>query len=191
WEEAVRAFEFGLATVEQLHQTQLRRSNQETWLSSARGLHMYTAYALVRAAQPGALRRAVEVAELGRARGLGETLARDRADLALIERDHPDIYERYRATAETVRFLERADRAAEVQQTQPETARFTDLAERIRAARAKLDKAIDAIRALPGYEGFLLPPTYAEIAATAQPGAPLVYLITTPQGSVALIVPHG
>ncbi|MDW8405777.1 CHAT domain-containing protein, partial [Chloroflexus sp.] len=57
--------------------------------------------------------------------------------------------------------------------------------------RAELDKAIDAIRALPGYEGFLLPPAYAEITAAAQPGVPLVYLITTPQGSMALIVPYG
>jgi CHAT domain-containing protein len=190
WKEAVYAFGFGLETIEQLHRAQMRRSDQESWLSAARGLHTSAAYALVRAVRPGALRRAVEVAELGRARGLGETLARDRSDLSMIERDYPAIYERYRAAAEVVRSLERTDRAAADRQDAAQLS-FTDLANRIRAARADLDAAIEAIRAIPGYEAFLRPPTYAEIAAAAQPGLPLVYLITTPQGSLALIVPYG
>jgi len=153
-------------------------------------LHTSAAYALVRAARPGALRRAVEVAELGRARGLGETLTRDRSDLSVIERDYPDIYERYRTAAEIVRSLERTDRASADRQDTAQLS-FTDLANRIRAARADLDAAIEAIRAIPGYEAFLRPPAYPEIAAAAQPGVPLVYLITTPQGSLALIVPDG
>ncbi|ABQ89429.1 conserved hypothetical protein [Roseiflexus sp. RS-1] len=173
-----------------MHRAQLRRSEQELWLSAARGLHTSAAYALVRAARPSALRRAVEVAELGRARGLGETLARDRSDLSIIERQYPDIYERYRAAAEVVRSLERTDRATTDRQDEAQPS-FTELANRIRAARADLDAAIEAIRAIPGYEAFLRPPTYAEIAAAAQPGVPLVYLITTPQGSLALIVPDG
>jgi CHAT domain-containing protein len=190
WKEAAYAFGFGLETIEQLHRAQMRRSDQESWLSAARGLHTSAAYALVRAARPGALRRAVEVAELGRARGLGETLTRDRSDLSVIERDYPDIYERYRTAAEIVRSLERTDRASADRQDTAQLS-FTDLANRIRAARADLDAAIEAIRAIPGYEAFLRPPTYAEIAAAAQPGVPLVYLITTPQGSLALIVPDG
>jgi len=173
-----------------LHRAQLRRSDQESWLSAARGLHTSAAYALVRAARPGALRRAVEVAELGRARGLGETLTRDRSDLSIIERDYPDIYERYRTAAEIVRSLERTDRASADRQDTAQLS-FTDLANRIRAARADLDAAIEAIRAIPSYEAFLRPPAYPEIAAAAQPGVPLVYLITTPQGSLALIVPDG
>jgi CHAT domain-containing protein len=190
WKEAAYAFGFGLETIEQLHRAQMRRSDQESWLSAARGLHTFAAYALVRAARPGALRRAVEVAELGRARGLGETLTRDRSDLSIIERDYPDIYERYRTAAEIVRSLERTDRASADRQDTAQLS-FTDLANRIRAARADLDAAIEAIRAIPGYEAFLRPPAYAEIAAAAQPGVPLVYLITTPQGSLALIVPDG
>jgi CHAT domain-containing protein len=190
WKEAAYAFGFGLETIEQLHRAQLRRSEQESWLSAARGLHTSAAYALVRAARPGALRRAVEVAELGRARGLGETLTRDRSDLSVIERDYPDIYERYRTAAEIVRSLERTDRASADRQDTAQLS-FTDLANRIRAARADLDAAIEAIRAIPSYEAFLRPPAYPEIAAAAQPGVPLVYLITTPQGSLALIVPDG
>ncbi|WP_044232201.1 CHAT domain-containing protein [Chloroflexus sp. Y-396-1] len=190
WKETAYAFGFGLETIEQLHRAQLRRSEQELWLSDARGLHTSAAYALVRAARPSVLRRAVEVAELGRARGLGETLARDRSDLSIIERQYPDIYERYRAAAEVVRSLERTDRATTDRQDEAQPS-FTELANRIRAARADLDAAIEAIRAIPGYETFLRPPAYAEIAAAAQPDVPLVYLITTSHGSLALIVPHG
>ena len=61
WEEAVEAFETGIAIGEQLHRTQLRRSDQETWLGGARGLHMHAAYALVQTATPTVYRRAVEI----------------------------------------------------------------------------------------------------------------------------------
>jgi CHAT domain-containing protein len=189
WDEAARAFGAGLETVEQLHRIQLRRGDQESWLSSARGLHTRAAYALVRTGNSAQRRRAVEVAELGRARGLGEALARDRSDLSEIERDYPAIYERYRAAAEQVRRFEQAARADERRTRElPPGIHSEDLVRRIVAAREQLDAAIEAIRTLPGYERFLQAPTYAEIAATAQPGTPLVYLITTPQGSLALIV---
>ncbi|MBK9232359.1 MAG: CHAT domain-containing protein [Anaerolineae bacterium] len=38
------------------------------------------------------------------------------------------------------------------------------------------------------YADFLLPPTFARIAAAVQPGVPLVYLLTTEPGSLALIL---
>ncbi|NCC34769.1 MAG: CHAT domain-containing protein, partial [Chloroflexia bacterium] len=191
WGEAIQAFEAGIATVEQLHRTQLRRSESETWLSEACGLHMHAAYALIQTGTPVAYKRAVEVAEIGRARGLGETLARDRSDLSEIERDHPEVYTRYRAAAEELRQIDQRVRGAEGQEHQPVSGgETTDLTARILAAREQLDAAITEIRVLPGYDSFLRPPTYAEIAAVAQPGVPLVYLISTPQSSLALIVSH-
>jgi CHAT domain-containing protein/uncharacterized protein YbgA (DUF1722 family) len=190
WEAATGAYDLALQAAEILYGESVSPSGKAAELEATGTLFRSAAYALVRAARPGALRRAVEVAELGRARGLGETLTRDRSDLSVIERDYPDIYERYRTAAEIVRSLERTDRASADRQDTAQLS-FTDLANRIRAARADLDAAIEAIRAIPGYEAFLRPPTYAEIAAAAQPGVPLVYLITTPQGSLALIVPDG
>ncbi|MDN5273902.1 CHAT domain-containing protein [Chloroflexus sp. MS-CIW-1] len=190
WEAATGAYDLALQAAEILYGESVSPSGKAAELEATGTLFRSAAYALVRAARPGALRRAVEVAELGRARGLGETLTRDRSDLSIIERDYPDIYERYRTAAEIVRSLERTDRASADRQDTAQLS-FTDLANRIRAARADLDAAIEAIRAIPGYEAFLRPPTYAEIAAAAQPGVPLVYLITTPQGSLALIVPDG
>ena len=190
WEAATGTYDLALQAAEILYGESVSPSGKAAELEATGTLFRSAAYALVRAARPGALRRAVEVAELGRARGLGETLTRDRSDLSIIERDYPDIYERYRTAAEVVRSLERTDRASADRQDTAQLS-FTDLANRIRAARADLDAAIEAIRAIPGYEAFLRPPTYAEIAAAAQPGVPLVYLITTPQGSLALIVPDG
>jgi CHAT domain-containing protein/uncharacterized protein YbgA (DUF1722 family) len=190
WEAATGAYDLALQAAEILYGESVSPSGKAAELEATGTLFRSAAYALVRAARPGALRRAVEVAELGRARGLGETLTRDRSDLSIIERDYPDIYERYRTAAEIVRSLERTDRASADRQDTAQLS-FTDLANRIRAARADLDAAIEAIRAIPGYEAFLRPPAYAEIAAAAQPGVPLVYLITTPQGSLALIIPDG
>ncbi|EFO82062.1 hypothetical protein OSCT_0061 [Oscillochloris trichoides DG-6] len=191
WEEAVRAFETGLVTIEQLHRSQLRRSDQEAWLHDARGLHMQAAYALVRLGQPALRQRAVEVAEIGRARGLGETLARDRSDLSAIEQIAPQLVERYRAAASQVRYFEHADRATSPQSGLPPPTTHPDRVAQILAAREELDAVIAAIRNLPGYATFLRSPTYADIAAVAMPQTPLIYLLTTPHGSLALIVTAG
>ncbi|WP_129630006.1 CHAT domain-containing protein [Candidatus Oscillochloris fontis] len=191
WDEAVRAFETGLVTIEQLHRSQLRRSDQEAWLHDARGLHIQAAYALVRLGQPALRQRAVEVAEIGRARGLGETLARDRSDLSAIEQIAPQLVERYRAAASQVRSFEHADRATSPQSGPPPPTTHQDRIVQILAAREELDAVIEAIRNLPGYATFLRSPTYADIAAVAMPQTPLVYLLTTPHGSLALIVTAG
>jgi CHAT domain-containing protein len=61
----------------------------------------------------------------------------------------------------------------------------------MRSARSDLDAAVEAIRQVPGYENFLRPPTFADVQAALTPMADtggLVYLATTPTGSVALIV---
>lgn len=191
WDEAVQALGIGIVAIEQLHRTQLRRGDQEVWLSAGRGLHMGAAYALVQTGKPTVLKRVVEVIELGRARGLGESLARDRSDFSRIERDHSDIYERYRSAAERVRQFAQIGQEGQGQR-QIELAQVSShlptLSAQMFQAQKQLDAAIDAIRAVPGYERFLLPPTYDEIAATARPGRPLVYLIVTKWGSMGVIV---
>lgn len=69
-----------------------------------------------------------------------------------------------------------------------------DLTAVARAARADLDAAVEAIRRVPGYEQFLEPPTFADVQGALTPMAGtggLVYLTTTPEGSLALIVYAG
>jgi hypothetical protein len=57
----------------------------------------------------------------------------------------------------------------------------------IRAAREDLDKVIEEIREVPGYESFLTAPTFDDVAAVADDQA-LVYLAAAEQGGLALIV---
>lgn len=57
----------------------------------------------------------------------------------------------------------------------------------VRAARAELDVVIDEIREVEGFEQFLAPPDFADIAATAV-DIPLVYFAAAEQGGLALLV---
>ena len=57
----------------------------------------------------------------------------------------------------------------------------------IRAARQELDAVIDEIRAVDGFEDFLAPPTFEDVARAAEP-APVVYLAAAELGGLALVV---
>ena len=59
--------------------------------------------------------------------------------------------------------------------------------EAVRAARAELDAVIEEIRGVEGFEQFLAPPTFDDIAGTAT-DAPLVYFAAADQGGLALVV---
>ncbi|BCJ39758.1 hypothetical protein GCM10010168_77860 [Actinoplanes ianthinogenes] len=58
----------------------------------------------------------------------------------------------------------------------------------LQLAHAELAAAIKAIQYVPGFENFLAPTRFADVAATA--GHPLVYLVPSEQSGLALIV-HG
>jgi CHAT domain-containing protein len=62
------------------------------------------------------------------------------------------------------------------------------LREQAHQARADLNAAIKRLRDLSGYEDFLAQPDFDDLAGAVQPNVPLVYLATTPTGSLALIV---
>jgi CHAT domain len=59
--------------------------------------------------------------------------------------------------------------------------------EAIREARRELDAVIKEIQAIPGYETFLAPPTFDDVAAAADE-RPLVYIAPADPGGLALIV---
>jgi CHAT domain-containing protein len=52
----------------------------------------------------------------------------------------------------------------------------------------ELNTTIESIRHIPGYEKFMAPTGWADIVEAVQAGFPLVYLVTTQVGSLALIV---
>ncbi len=191
WEEALQAYEAGRQAIDRLLEAQLLRSGKEIWLREAQELPVRHAYTLV---QLGQIREAVEALEGGRARLLAEALERNRRDLEyLADLGYESLLARYRALSEQWEALI-AQLEGRASPPPGETgATFTPdparIAEALRQVDADLKAVIAEIRQIPGYEDFLLPPTFEKIARAAQ-DAPLVYLLATPAGGLALIV-HG
>ena len=189
WQEATEAYAYGRQAIDLLFATQTSRAAKESWLREAQGLPANAAYALARLDK---LEEAVVALEAGRARLLAEALEQNRRDLErLPELGHGELLERYRQAAGRIQFLQQqAGQRAEQREQQPAS---SNLAQEMAAARAELDAAIAAIRQVEvdgqkPYADFWLPPTFEKIQKAAAPGAPLVYLMTTPAGSLALVV---
>jgi hypothetical protein len=137
------------------------------------------AYCLARL---GRLAEAVERLEAGRARALSEAIAREYADLQ--EAREADR-RAFVAAAERIKALEAEERRR--RDTEPTRRAFAEWSAELSRARADLTRVIQRIRAyLPGFAGEGL--TYLEIAAAASPTRPLVYLLTTSWGGLALLV---
>src|SRR5581483_11597833 len=89
-----------------------------------------------------------------------------------------------------LRQLENADMAGSQQQLKREM-RVTSipLVEEIRQVRAALTETIEEIRQIAGHADFQLDPGYEQITQAASPNVPLVYIVVTTMGSLALLVP--
>nr|MCU0551580.1 CHAT domain-containing protein [Leptolyngbya sp. Prado105] len=184
WNAAKTAYSNALEATEILYQSCILLEGKAAELAETADLPRRTAYVL---AQTGNLIQAVEILEQGRARGLSESLNRDRADLAQLQQLHPDLYSQYQTLTQSLRNLESTQREQSVssdrQQPTPEVTRETAI-----ALLKQLDHLIQHIRQVPSYENFLTLPKFAEIHAATQHDRPLVYLISTSAGSLALLV---
>jgi CHAT domain-containing protein len=174
WAEALEAYDYALKASERLFQAQLLPADKESWLREFQGLPARAAYAL---AQIDNLPAALAALEQGRARLLGEALARNRRDLErLPELEHDDLLARYRALNDQYVALSQLEAQAKI----PNWREVLD------DNQKGIQECITAIRAVPGYEDFLRLPTAAEIQAVADQ-MPLVYLATTSVGSLTLV----
>ncbi|MEL7354110.1 MAG: tetratricopeptide repeat protein, partial [Cyanobacteria bacterium J06560_5] len=185
WHKATTAYEKALKAAEILYQSSLSQDSQKSELLENRNLFRRAAYALSRA---GDLERATVTLELGRARGLSETLERDRADLTALKVTATDIYEQYQQAAVALRQLEAEERALSANRTQSPVQSLSKLSQQSETAIQDMKAAISAIRKISGYENFLDRPSFRDIAAGVQSDQPLVYIAPTPNGSVALII---
>lgn len=184
WPRAVPVLERGLRAVEALYQGQLLEAGHEATLAMAGDVYRDAAYALARA---GRVEEAAVTMEHGRARISGEGAARDHAELGGVRTRSPELYDAYRGAVAQLHRLEHETRGAAL----PDRAAGTTSPEtRWRAAEARrvLGEAVDAIRLIPNYEGFLAPPDLESLRAAARPGEPLVYLLAASAGGVALVV---
>lgn len=186
WNEAVRAYQYGLTALEQLYQAQLLQRDQQNWQRAGQGLYAQAAYAQARDRN---LSAATVTLEQGQARGLSDRLARDEADLSRVQQQSPELFQRYQKTISRLRQLEAIERQADLSShsatTPPDWATHR---QQVQQARSELQAVVATIRQLDGYDRFLLPPKFADVAAAVQLGQPLVYLVTTLVGSLALLL---
>ncbi|MCB0041377.1 MAG: CHAT domain-containing protein, partial [Caldilinea sp.] len=186
--EVLEPHRLAMRAVDNLFRETLARSSQEVELAEIQGLPANAAYALARLDR---LTEAVETMEAGRARLLAEALEQNRRDLEQLEPlGHGDLLAHYRAAAGRIAALRMsaAQPAAGPATERAPVQNFAALSDEIQAARRELDTAVDAIRQVPGYADFFLSPSFEKIQRAATPDAPLVYLLTTSAGSLALVV---
>jgi CHAT domain-containing protein len=184
WDQAAEAYENAFVAAETLYQSCDFLYSKAEELKETADLPRLSAYAY---AKVGDLQSAVVAIEIGRARGLSESLERDRADLQQLAQLAPELAAQYQEITQGIREIE-------TQQRQPQTPEqlqgVTPDEQRNIATnlRKNLQKTIEQIRQQPEYEDFLRPPSIEDIFVASQPHQPIVYLIPSPNGSLALIV---
>jgi CHAT domain-containing protein/tetratricopeptide (TPR) repeat protein len=178
WAQAEPEFAEAMQAAEMLYLASATEVGKHTELAESAAIYPYEAYCLARL---GRYAEAVIALEQGKARVMGEALARDRAQLQHIVSEDRKLFEQARIELKKL----------EAEQHAPRPDRpFTEIAADLRAAHERLHGAVARIR---GRQPDFMPetPSFSSIAAAARPGRPLVYLATTSQGSLAIIVPAG
>ena len=177
WELAAQAWETAAEAAAKAWEARATFAGRIDELHENLHIFRWAAYAL---AKVGRLEHAVEILELGRARELARWLQADLIDLERLHDLDPQLADRYTTLRLTARRLERDQRAG----TEVDGAEAAAVAD-------QLAITVDAIRALPGFDMVLRMPKFDSAVATLGTGDALVYLITSPDGSFALVVTHG
>ncbi|XGV97806.1 MAG: CHAT domain-containing protein [Leptolyngbya sp. BL-A-14] len=184
WEAAAVGYLTALTAAKTLYKSCLLIDSKAVELAETADLPRRATYALARI---GRLQDAVLTLEQSRARGLSETLERDRSDLTKLQQTHQTLFKQYQDITAQLRSLETRQR---LWMTSEEHYSLTPGA--FRATAQQLHKTLTAkieqIRQVEGYAGFLAQPGFSDIQQAVRPGIPLVYLVPTPAGSLALIV---
>lgn len=174
WPEAARAYEracLGAITATGSRSSQFGRLEEIRFNGN---LFRWAAYAMTRVGRPD---RAFELIESGRARELASWLQLDLIDIDALRNLAPTTVER---------FLELRRALQTIDQDQRQGV-FTSEAHS-NVLVAELEDLTHEIQQLPGQARFLAVPDFAEIAATVPPGEALVIPLTSPDGSVLLMI---
>ena len=183
WKKACHAYTKAIQATEFLYRASLSRRNKESELSEANDLFRCAAYAQ---AKVGDYRAAAVIVERGRARMLSEALERQRVDIAELERLKPDLFDRYQRAVEPVCHLEHEEIVSS----------FSPYMDYLRTEEQHLpngihqalNAVISDIRQVPGYKKILELPDFSDIERAVQPENPLLYIVSTPNGILILIV---
>ncbi len=181
WPNVVTSAQAALAATDLLYRTAPAPEARQKQLAESQSLPALLAFALARANTnvPQRLEEAVLALERNRARWLAEALAlgAERPPVVPLE-----IWKQFDAQRSQVRALEAEARLPD---DTPDKRDFLTLSELLRLARQRLDESIDRIREYA--PDFMPTPTFRQIQEAAAE-TPLVYLLVTPAGGLALIV---
>jgi len=173
WKETEQSYFYAYHASQRLLRSQLLRDEKENWLKETQGFAAQAAYAL---AKLDKLQDASVAIENGLARLLSEILAIDRANLEQLKKtEHAHLIDDYQQATGQWYVLTQKNNLSE-----------QDLAT-LQSAREKLDKTIERIRTIEGYKNFLASPEFEDIQTAAKEN-PLIYILTTEIGGLALIV---
>jgi ankyrin repeat protein/CHAT domain-containing protein/tetratricopeptide (TPR) repeat protein len=176
WDEAQRAYRNAWEASEKLVRIQFLRRDKESWLQHTQGLAASAAFAF---AKTGRFAEAAETLERGQARLLGETLAKERLAFEHLEASgRGDLLERYReAIGQILHFSDQEAPSPEARA-------------RIDQARVEIERIIETVQSLEGFEDFLQPAAFADVQRAAEL-RPLIYIAATPAGGLALVTGTG
>jgi len=185
WPNAEAAYCLALSHAEMIYQAAVTSGSRENELAEIEGLFRSHAYC---AARLGATSQAIERIEAGRARILVDALALVRIPMERVAApDHSQLA----ATCDHIRQMEAEARLVGHERPSAITAkRFIELSNELYHARRDLAKVVDGIRTyLPE---FMLADSGSIPTGRWMPhDCALVYLLTTPQGSLALVAAPG
>jgi CHAT domain-containing protein len=179
WSKATTTYQIALQAAEICYQRSDFLDSKSAELSTTAELPRRAAYAY---AKTGDLTQAIVTLEQGRARGLSESLNRDRSDLKSLSQQNPTLHTQYQTITTQLRDLETQQRNPDSTLTRPE------IQTRIQTLSQQLQNTINQIRQVPTYEDFLTPTKWEDIQNAVTRDRPLVYLVTTPNGGMALTV---
>ena len=181
WDEVIDAYRHGRSSIRKILQIQIRRRDKAAWLRRHQGSAMRACYAH---AQKGQLVEAVTVLEDGRARLMSEVLERSRADLEQLKVRASALYAEYDgALARLVELEQRSERSVS------SLSGGVDFTVEIRAAVAELERVAATVRGVAGFEGFLQTSSFEEARAAVRSASDaVVYVVTTPKGTLALAI---
>jgi CHAT domain-containing protein len=182
WAEAEDAYASAIGARDFLYQTTATEFGRQAELGQAGHLVTDDAYCLARLRMPD---KAVVRLETGRTRALAQALALDQA---VLDRAKRRDRQAFIAARQRVKELEAYERAKDDDGHGDEPGPWMlELSDSITAARAELRQVRDQIRRYA--PTFLSEDVdYTEIALAATAKRPVVYLLTTTNGSLALIV---
>jgi CHAT domain-containing protein len=174
WPLAAEAWEIAAEAAARAWESRVTAEGREVELDENVNVFRLAAFALAKA---GHLTRAVEVLEMGRARQISTHVATRSLDLVRLRRLNPELERRFVQARDALAVLERQERTG-----------LTVRADNAADIRDEFAATVQSIRAIPGFADFLRSAKFKDLVFAVPPGQVLAYLLSTPSGSLALMV---